>query len=273
MLGKLIKNEFKQTSQSLIAVYSAAGIAILFMLLSYVADIAWIGATGSFALVVIGFAAIAMTLIMVISNFARSLYSNQGYLSFTLPVKCSSLLFSKFIVAFVWIIVGYVVAFLTILIVVLYARSKSNGMIESFFQMAGELQVIGDLPTIKLITEYVVTIGVGSIITVVSFIAFVYFAITLANTRKFQHKPLLFGIIFFFAVYGINKAVSTFLTYEAPLSLTVTGDKIALSLTSMSNAQGVLFTYGVCGKLFTAVFAALLLIITGWIMEKKVNVK
>ncbi len=273
MLGKLIKNEFRQTSKSLIAVYAAAGISILIMLLSYVTNVTWIGVTGSFALVVIGVAAIAMTFIMVINNFARSLYGNQGYLSFTLPVKCSNLLFSKFIVSFVWIIVGYIVAFCTILIVVFYTRSKSEGMLDTIFDMVNQLQVIGDLPTAKLVVEYMAIMGVGSIITVVAFISFIYFAITLANTRKFQSKPLVFGIMFFFVVYFINKVVSTFLTYKAPLTIYVSGDSIKIGFEAMAQAQGALLSYGMGGKIFTAVFAAVLLFVTGWIMEKKVNIK
>ena len=176
MLGKLIKNEFIQTSKSLIAVYSAAGVSILFMLLSYVTDISWIGITGSVALIAIGIAAIVMTLVMVINNFYRSLYSNQGYLSFTLPVKCSNLLLSKFIVSLVWIIIGYIVMFFTVLFVVLYAKAKSSGILETISGMAESLEVFGSLPSFGLIAQYIFFIALGSVITVVSFISFVYFA-------------------------------------------------------------------------------------------------
>lgn len=273
MLGKLIKNEFKQTSKSLIAVYSAAGVSILFMLLSYVTKVAWLGATGSGALILIGVIAILMTLVMVINNFARSLYGNQGYLSYTLPVKCSSLLFSKFIVSFVWIIVSYLVMMLTTFIVVWYAKSQSNGMLESMFEMVRELQIVGDLPTLKLIIEYLAILASGSIITVISFVSFIYFAITVANTRRFQNKPLLFGMVFFFVVYIFNKTVSTELMLDLPLSIYVSGDGIGLGFESMQNAGSVLFSYGIGGKIFTLIFAVILLAVTGAIMEKKVNVK
>ncbi len=273
MLGKLIKNEFKQTSKSLVAVYSAAGVSIIIMLLSYVTKIAWLGATGSVALLFIGVAAILMTLVMVINNFARSLYGAQGYLSFTLPVKASSLLFSKFIVSFIWIVLSYIVMMLTVFIVVWYARSQSGGMLESLFSMFSELQIVGDLPTLTLIIKYIAILGSGSIITVISFVSFIYFAVTVANTKKFQHKPVLFGMIFFFCAYFVNKTVSTELTLDLPLSLYVSGDGIGIALESMNNASSALFTYGIGGKLFTLVFSIILLVVTGVIMEKKVNVK
>lgn len=273
MLGKLIKNEFKQTSKSLIAVYAAAGVSILLMLLSYLTKIAWLGATGSGALILIGVLAIVMTLVMVITNFARSLYGPQGYLSFTLPVKCSSLLFSKFLVSFIWIIISYVVMILTVFIVVWYTKSQTNGMIEGVFSMVSELQIVGDLPTLRLILEYLLILGSGSIITVISFVSFIYFAITVANTRKFQAKPLLFGMIFFFIVYIINKIVSTELMLDLPLTVYVSGEGIGIGFESMQNAGSVLFSYGIGGKIFTLLYSVLLLFATGTIMEKKVNVK
>ncbi len=273
MLGKLIKHEFIQTSKSLITVYAAAGVTILFMLLSYVTDITWIGATGSSVLIFIGFISLIMTLVMIVNNFTRSLYGNQGYLSYTLPVKCSNLLLSKFIVSFAWVIIGYLVLFTTILIVIWYFKAKSNGMLESVFEMVRELQIISDLPTMNSIVTYVLVMGVGSIITVISMLSFVFFAITVANTRSFQHKPTLFGLIFFFIAYFTNKIVSTNITYSVPLSIVATSEGVSLQAISMSNAQNVLFVYGIGGKIFTAIFAVVLLFITGWIMEKKVNVK
>lgn len=273
MLGKLIKNEFIQTSKSLITVYAAAIVTILFMLLSYVTDITWIGATGSSVLILIGFISLIMTLVMIVNNFAHSLYGNQGYLSYTLPVKCSNLLLSKFIVSFAWVIIGYAVLFVTIIIVVWYFKAKSNGIVESAFDIVKELQIISDLPTMQSIITYVLVMGVGSIITVISMISFVFFAITVANTRSFQHKPTLFGLVFFFIAYFTNKTISTSVMYKLPLSIVATSEGVSLQAISMSDAQSVLFVYGVGGKIFTAVFAVVLLCITGWIMEKKVNVK
>ena len=274
MLGKLIKNEFIQTSKSLIAVYSAAGVSILFMLLSYITDISWIGITGSVALIAIGIAAIVMTVVMVINNFYRSLYSNQGYLSFTLPVKCSNLLLSKFIVSMVWIILGYIVMFLTVLFVVLYAKAKSTGILETISGMTETLSAFGSLPSFGLIAQYIFFIALGSVITVVSFISFVYFAITLANTRRFQNKPMLFGMIFFFAVYFLNKSISSFMNYRLPVSLAITSEKVAIEFVSMANrTESIIAAYGVGGKIFTLILALVLLFVTGQIMEKKVNVK
>ncbi|MGN1117281.1 MAG: hypothetical protein ACI4RU_01585 [Acutalibacteraceae bacterium] len=274
MLGKLIKHEFIQTSKSLIAVYAAAGAAIAVLLVSYITKITLIGVTASFALVIIGFAAIIMTLVMVIKNFNDSLYGAQGYLTFTLPVKSGDILFSKFLVSFTWIVAGYAVMLLTWVIVFLFARAKSDGMLETITGMLQSFEAIGSLPTTKLVIEYAAIILAGYGVTVISYVSFVFFAVTAANTKRFQHKPLFYGIIFFFIIYIINKVASTVLSYKLPLSISVFADKVSLTFSAMTEGvDGSLVTTGIGGKIFTVLFAAALLFVTGRIMEKKVNVK
>ncbi len=274
MLGKLIKNEFIQTSKSLIAVYSAAAAAIAVMLLSYLIKVAFIGTMGSIALVVIGAVAIVMTLVMVITNFYRSLYANQGYLTFTLPVKSSGVLFSKFLVSFVWVIVSYILMFLCILSVVLYTRAKTDGMLESVLQMLKGMEELGSLPSTTALIEYLTAIGLGSLVSVVTFVAFVFFAVTLANTRPFQKKSTFFGILIFFVCYVVNRGVSQWATIKLPLGVALTADKIKIVFQSMENGvQDALFVWGIGGKIFSCLFALVLLILTGYIMENKVNIK
>lgn len=274
MLGKLIKHEFIQTSKSLVAVYAAALAAIALMLVSYLTKVMMIGMTASFALVVIGFVAIIMTLVMVIRNFYETLYSRQGYLTLTLPVKSKDILFSKFFVSFVWIVAGYAVMLLTWVIVFMFARAKSEGMLETVTGMIQGLDALGSLPSMKLVVGYAAIILAGYGITVISYVSFVFFSVTLANTKRFQHKPLLFGIIFFFIIYVVNKVASTALTYKFPLSVTVYIDRISLTTVSaFDGVDGALLTTGIGGDIFTVIFAVALLIVTGYIIEKKVNVK
>lgn len=274
MLGKLIKHEFIQTSKSLVAVYLAACAAMGVLLISYVTKITMIGVTASVALVIIGFVAIIITLVMVIKNFNDSLYGSQGYLTFTLPVKSRDILFSKFFVSFVWIIVGYILMLLTWVIVFFFARAKSEGMLETITGMIQGLDAASSLPTMSLVIKYAAIVLSGYGVTVISYISFVFFSVTLANTKHFQHKTLLFGLIFFFVVYAVNKGVSTYLTYKLPLSVTVYADRISLTAVSMfDGVENALLTTGIGGSIFTALLAALLLIVTGRIMEKRVNVK
>ena len=100
MFGKLIKNEIKSTAHTIGLIYIVAAIAIGLMAMAYIFKINWISAAATVVLAVAAGAAILVTFFMVIVNFQKSLYSNQGYLSFTLPVTSGQLLAAKTIVSF-----------------------------------------------------------------------------------------------------------------------------------------------------------------------------
>lgn len=275
MLGKLIKHDFKQTAHSVIAVYCAALGAMVFMLLSYLTKITWIGVLGSTALVITGGLTIIMTLVAVISNFQRSLYGSQGYLTFALPVNCSKLLTAKVIVSAIWIILSYIAFLATFIVVYFYAKVKTDGFAEGIGGMLGSFEMFAQIPSKALIVKFLIYIAVAMLLNVFTFIGYVYFAVTIANTRPLQKHPLAFGLLIFMAVYAVTQGISAKLTYSLPLSLTVSSESVKLGFVSMDGAyaEGVLFSVGIGGVIFTTVAAIIMLFITGWIMEHKVNIK
>lgn len=275
MLGKLIKNEFKQTARSVVSIYCAALGAMLFMVLSYVVKVTWIGILGSVALVIIGGLCIVMTLITSTNNFNRSLYGNQGYLSFALPVKGGNLLFSKFIVATIWMLISYLAFIATLVVVYFYAKVKSNGLTDGLAGMMSEFEFLAQLPSKALIVKFLVIIAIGLFFNVATFISYIYFSVTIANTRPLQKHPLAFGLVIFMLVYGAVQAINVKLTYSFPLSVIVKTDDVTFGMKAMSDAaaENTLFAFGISGVLFTVLISCVLLWVTGWIMENKVNVK
>lgn len=115
MLGKLIKHEFQSSAHSVMNIYIAAAVALAAMLLSYAVKVTWVGVIGSIALIIIGLICVVITLVAVVTNFNRTLYGAEGYLSYTLPVKSSALLASKAIVSFVWVLLSYIFMIATFL--------------------------------------------------------------------------------------------------------------------------------------------------------------
>lgn len=108
MLGKLLKYELKHSARYVMLIYACAGVVTALMLIAMLAKMTWLSVIGSLVLYMVGIAAIFMTLVAVIRNFYETLYGRQGYLTFTLPVKSSRLLFSKVLVSFIWIILSCV---------------------------------------------------------------------------------------------------------------------------------------------------------------------
>ncbi|MCQ2461811.1 MAG: hypothetical protein MJ177_00215 [Clostridia bacterium] len=275
MLGKLIKHEFKQTGHSVLAIYCVALATIGFMLLSYLTNITWMGVLGSVLLIGAGGLAVLMTLVAVVTNFQRSLYSNQGYLTFTLPVKCSTLLLSKIIVSAIWIIISYAAFMACFAVVYFYAKVKANGVGDGIVSMIGDFELLSMLPSKALVIKLLVLIAIGGLLSVITFIGYVYFAVTIGNIRQFQGHPMIASIAIFLAVYGVVQGFAAKLTYSFPLSLAVSEDTVKLSFISMDGAytEGMMFALGAGGIIFTALVALVLFFITGKIMENKVNIK
>lgn len=275
MLGKLLKNEFKQSARSVMTIYACAAATVLVMVFALLTKITWLSVLGSVVLYFVGILAVVLTLVFVIKNFYDSLYSNQGYLSFTLPVKCSSLLLSKVLASFVWIIASFVVLSLVYLVIYLNARAmaaQSGEQIGSLFQTLKESGLLELLPSAGMIVKFIVLVVVLVLLAILTFVGFVYFAVTLANTRPLQKHPKLFGFLIFFASYVVTNSIGAKLTYSLPLSVALTADGLKLAFTSM-NASDAAFSFGLGGTLFMALVALGMLFATGYIMEHKVNIK
>ena len=272
MLGKLMKHEFKQSARSVMLIYASAAAVILFVFIGMLTKITWIGIVGSIVLYVVALVGIVMTLVSVIKNFYDTLYSNQGYLSFTLPVKCSNLLLSKVLVSIVWIILAFVLAALCFLVIGMNAKATAEGSMEGIWDVLEMTGIKEMLPSGATLVKLLVLAVVLVLMVVLTFIGFVYFAVTMANTRVLQKHPKLFGFLIFFFTYGVSNAIATKLTYSLPLSLEISTENVKLAFVAMDHSEGML-SYGLGGTIFLALVALGMLLATGWVMEHKVNIK
>lgn len=276
MLGKLIKHELIQTSKRLTAIYISAAAALLLLMIVFLTKNVRLEALSSISLILIGFATIVVTYIAIIRNFNDSLYGSQGYLTFTLPVRSRDILFSKYIVSFFWVIMSYVIMSLSFIIIAVFAVSQlsDNGIIAMLSGMGETLSSIGEIPSGAIIRKMLFLSLLENGIKYFSYVAFIFFALTLSNTRPLQGHPLFFGGMVLFAILVFNWGVSATMKFKFPFSVSVFPEKVSLTFVSVINpAEGALITQGLGGILFTTVFSVLCLVATAWIMEKKVNVK
>ena len=272
MLGKLLKHEIKQSGRMILAIYGAAAGVMAFMLIGMLTKTTWIGVVSSILLYFLGIAVALITVISVIRNFNDTLYGNQGYLSFTLPVKCSTLLLSKVLISFFWIILSLLFTGLCIVMISWNVKAHAETdmiWLVDLIDLAGLREM---LPSGGLIVKLVILIAALILMHILTFVGYIYFSVTLANTRPLQNHPLLFGALIFFAIYGTTNAIGVKLTQSFPLSLRVVQDNIQIVFRSMDDPDAV-FSYGIAGAIFTALTALALLFLTGYIMEHKVNIK
>jgi len=138
MLGKLIKHETRATSRIFLPLYGALQILTIFTKLvmaigapdffseaaSNNNNIAEIILGISFTLYFVLIVGICvMTLVMIIQRFYKNLFTDEGYLMFSLPVKTWELVLSKLLVGMIWSAVCTVMIVLTFFIFSLGAFS------------------------------------------------------------------------------------------------------------------------------------------------------
>lgn len=273
MLGKLLKYEIRHSARYTAAIYIATIAFAAISVIALLINSTWLGVMSCFMLYFAGFASVVVTLVSVIKNFYDTLYGRQGYLTFTLPVKGSTVLLSKFIVSVLWIVVGFLVMGLTLFVVFLYAKDKT----ESIFDMLLDsflVSGLGDLlPSGFVIAQAAVVLIIMALLTVITYVGYVFFVVTVANTRPFQSHPKLYGGILFLGIFSVVNGAGNFLTEKLPLTFNIATDKVFFAFADMFSVEGTLLSYGVGGTIFSAIVAGGLLAATGYIMEHKVNIK
>lgn len=152
MLGKLISYEFRgiwKPALVIVIIMAVAGIAgaMAFSTMIALADAPSYGAADDAvtSLVVVlmlftvfaGFlvwAGVVALFIMVVARFYRTMFTDQGYLTLTLPVSSASLVLAKYLVAFIVMTVGAVLA------IVLYALLLDP--ITSEYELSGSTAIL-----------------------------------------------------------------------------------------------------------------------------------
>ncbi|MCR5150583.1 MAG: hypothetical protein K6B52_05110 [Clostridiales bacterium] len=271
MLGKLIKNEFKSNLHSIGLIYVVALVCMAFMALSYVFKIQWISIVATIVLIFAGILAVVVTFGCVVLNFQKTLYKDQGYLSFTLPVTSGQLLTAKAICSFTWMLISYAVALGVFIGVYLY----SSAMVGDDVKMAANLllTVFADLPSKKIIIEVIALLCLSMFVMMVLLIAEIYFAITVANTRLLQKWGVFSGIITFFVTFFATSAASFYLTQKIPFTLVVTSSGIYYSTMATMTNGTVGLQFGLAGFIFNIAMIAVLFTLTSRLMNTKVNIK
>ncbi len=113
MLGKLIRHEFKDTAKLMLLIYALFAVITLFgsIVLAANADTYWLSTASEVLLVVTMifyglsiFALFIVTYVYICVHFYKTMFSSQGYLTHTLPIKTTTIFHVKLGVSLVWLI-------------------------------------------------------------------------------------------------------------------------------------------------------------------------
>lgn len=273
MLSKLLRYEFKDTARVIPFFYLIAAILSSMVFLSEKMRIDWFRITSSVLLLIFGFAIIVVTFVVIVLRFYKNLYSDEGYLMFTLPVKPQLLLVSKAIVGFCWMLLS-TIAFVAALSLSLYGFGIEGNL---FTNIMKELEKYGLQNAIYPIIGLI-------ILQLLYLLGQIYFSITMSNRPAFQGLGAASAFLVFIATYIILQIVEAVFTVFAPISLKVsmnTGVDLSISSKNMfsylmDNFNGIAVNtlyIGLGGYIFVLVMVCTLFYMTGRMMDKKISLR
>ncbi len=224
--------------------------------------------------IVVSFLLIFVTFFFVVYDFFKSLFSSQGYLSFTLPVSSNQLLGSKVIVYGGWMLLSYAAFMLTSVYLMNYTANEVVGM-EKISLVESLLTMLGDFPSTTQIIAYLVYMVLMFFVIFLSFVSIVYFSITVSHIRVLQKHSVIASIVIFFVTALVFLWISFKMTDIVNFVMVFNEDK-TLSFGILSDNEYL--TGNNLGMEVTPGFAFLgldvgMFFLTSYIMHKKVNLK
>ena len=217
MFTKLLKHEFRATGRVVPFIYLVALFMILTNLLTRQLNIGGLSMLLQFLMVVVGLAAILMTYVVIVTRYYKNLYGNEAYLTQTMPVKSSRQVMSKAVVAFVWLILSYLVmGGIVLTIMILTAKDQGQSISKL---LPGLIAGLG----VQTSSFWLIVAAMAAYICLSMFylLAQVYFAITLGNLSRFHSLGIAAPILFYMGTNFLLQLCTLGAMIAIPLGLTI----------------------------------------------------
>lgn len=190
MLGKLLKNEWKATSRVLVPLHIILILATVFGKLMISTGLLAkpsmhiLGSIGLISYILVILALAITTFILLVTRFYRNLFTDEGYLSFTLPVKPQAHIIAKLIPACTWAIIDGGLIFLSIFILA-ENRTTLKNFAEVFQYMQQDFARTQKMP----FELFLLSLGIIAILSLVCAFLQIYASIAIGQLSN-KHRIL-----------------------------------------------------------------------------------
>lgn len=257
MLKKLIKHEFKATYRFYVPVYIAlaalVALACIFLTVIDHFDVNEIFLSITLPLgAIVGFLAIIFTVlspyIFICLRFYRSTATREGYLTFTLPASTNQILFSKFLVSFLWAVITTTVTLLALF--VLCAVGFDSEITFTAIRQFLRSETFDFMTIFSFFAGYI-----NSILAI-------YAAISLGQFVR-DHR-IIASIAFYAAIYTVQQIVSLVVLIPVMIGTGIfsAGDTLNYSDTEMLT---------IISLIISVVFSVIFYVISERILDRKLN--
>ena len=213
-----------------------------------------------------------LTTVLVFARFYKHLFTDEGYLTFTLPVSRSSILLSKTVNAVIWFSLHSVVLVVSFLLFFLIVIPPEEG---AFFLSFEAFKFIGDLfvgawETVGgWLIVYILEALIFFLFSTLFSISLIHFCIAFASSLVKKAKVLV-AIGIYYAVSSVQSMILQFIFYLYGGILTETiADLMQNSTPFAANAAAATFFLAVIAA-FAAV-AFILYSVTQYLIDRKLN--
>ena len=280
---KLVKNDFLASSRLISLCYVAMAAALLIGAIArkiFTSDNIELaqkaGKVMGIALAVSMVGALVLiiaTVFFVIYDFFKSLYSPQGYLSFTLPVSSNQLLGSKILVYGGWLILSFVTLFYVYFYWGNFAMQQYGEQISFVETLA---MSFGFEFSVSQLVAYIVIVAVKVAVFLISGVFLIYFAITLSHVGKLQKYSIVLSVLIFFVSFSVLSSIVSKSAELINISVVFSPESGKVFLDILKDGEA--FRENLVAAPVTDIFTYILIDIgvffaTSYIMHQKVNIK
>ena len=266
MLGKLIKHEWKAVSKPLIIMHLALilmaviGKILLSIKVLKQADLLWATLLMVYILSVI---AVGIgTQIYLAVRFYKNMYTDEGYLSFTLPVKPWEHIFSKTLISFIWILIDGIAIILSIFILVMY-----KGMGTEFIQEFSEMIEVFSGEGVNMVV-LTIRMLLSGILSLVSIPLMYYFSISIG--QLFNTHKMIASVVVYFITTNVIQVISAVVSALLMKNVSYMEEEIVTSQSMMGGFFNGIIDLGILGSILMCVGFWL---VTNYIMNKRLNLE
>lgn len=285
MLGKLFKYENKSVSKLLtpmaLAVIILPVLGALILKMQFIfgdkfengSIISSIFSLASgimiFFIVIATISACFISLFILMQRYYKNLFSDEGYLTFTLPVKTGSIILSKLFTAVIWSVIVAVCTIIGVMIFVLFGTSASfinNEVVDGFsqvFKQIFEFYFTGSAVQIIFLIELLISI----IVSLFTNILLMYLAITIGCQIAKKHKVLA-SIGMYFVISSVVSVLSTIIQVITTTTLYGGFDFIYVEPT-LSDVTLILLP----SIIFSIILGVCYFLLNNYILKNKLNIE
>lgn len=150
-----------------------------------------------------------IALVLILQRFRRNLFSNEGYLTFTLPVKPRDILLSKLFSASLWFLIVLISVTIGAFIFAVFGTSKefiNYDVLNFISEVFDFLYQDGELASFT--TAFLIEYLIYMLISIPTGILLFYLSITLGNQIAKKHKVFA-AIGMFFAISAVFSMIQS----------------------------------------------------------------